>query len=113
MKSTLSCVFKLIKLMKTLIILKKKIVLIFILSFLTSCAQNAALLGPIYTYGSTGSALQTGLSYGSNKVITKVTGKSAGDNVKEILEPNTNDDALRKLLKARIIKTRKKLNLKK
>ena len=99
--------------MKTLIILKKTIILIFIFSFLNSCAQNAALLGPIYTFGSTGSTLQTGLSYGSNKVITKMTGKSAGDNVKEILEPNTNDDALRKLLKARINKARKQLNLKK
>tara|TARA_B100000780_G_scaffold70741_1_gene47265 strand:+ start:441 stop:740 length:300 start_codon:yes stop_codon:yes gene_type:complete len=97
--------------MKTLIILKKTIVLIFIFSFLNNCAQNAALLGPIYTFGSTGSALQTGLSYGSDKVITKITGKSAGENVIEILEPNTNDTALRKLLKARIIETRKKLNL--
>tara|TARA_B100000780_G_C20718076_1_gene285421 strand:- start:16 stop:303 length:288 start_codon:yes stop_codon:yes gene_type:complete len=94
-------------------ILKKIIIIIFVLSFSNGCAQNTALLGPIYTFGSTGSVFQTGLSYGSNKTIIKITGKSTKENIEEILQPNANDAMLRKLLKANINKTRKKLNLSK
>ena len=81
-----------------------------LICFLSGCAQNTALLGPIYTFGSTGNIYQAGLTYGSNEALTKVTGKSAGDNLKEILQPDTNDSELRKLLKKRIIEVRKKLN---
>jgi len=90
---------------------KKLIIGLFIIVLLSGCAQTSALLGPVYTFGTTGNTLQTGLSYGTNKVITKLTGKDTKENVKEILQPNANDTALRKLLKTRIEETRKKLNL--
>ena len=95
--------------------INKKIVFAFSLLFLlNNCAQNSvALLGPAYTFGSSGSAYQAGFSYASNKAITKMTGKTPGENVIEILQPKKSDDELRKFLKARIIDTRKKLNLKK
>ena len=38
-------------------IIKKIIVGIFLISFLNSCAQNSAFLGPIYTFGTTGNCL--------------------------------------------------------
>tara|TARA_B100000780_G_C20979713_1_gene391413 strand:+ start:364 stop:675 length:312 start_codon:yes stop_codon:yes gene_type:complete len=91
--------------------IKKILLNFFLISALAGCAQNTALLGPLYTYGSTGSSLQAGLSYGSNEAITRFTGKSATKNIEEILQPNKRDRALRKLLKKRIIETRKKLNL--
>jgi len=92
-----------------MIILKKIIIGIFFINFLAGCVQSTALLGPIYTLGTTGNTLQAGLSYGSNKAISKITGKTTSENVKEILEPNANDSELRELLKKRIIEVRKKL----
>ena len=92
-----------------------KIIFAFSLIFLlNSCAQTPiALLGPAYSLSSTGSVYQAGFSYASNQAITLVTGKTTGENIKEILQPNKQDTELRKFLKARIIETRKKLNLKK
>jgi len=92
-------------------IIKKLILSIIFTSFLSGCAQNTALLGPLYTLGTSGNILQAGLSFGSNKAIAKVTGKTTKENIDEILEPNANDNALRELLKTRIIETRKRLNL--
>lgn len=92
-------------------ILKKIITGIFLVSFLTGCVQNTALLGPAYTFGSTGNALLTGLSYGSNKVISNLTGKTTGENLKKISQTKKNDSALQKLLKKQITETRKKLKL--
>ena len=94
-----------------MIIFKKILLSLFIISTLAGCAQNTALLGPLYTYGSTGSTFQTGLSYGSNEAVTIFTGKSPAKNVGEILQANKRDRALRKLLKKRIVESRKKLNL--
>lgn len=92
-------------------ILKKIIIVFSFIGLLSGCVQSSSLLGPIYTFGTTGNALQTGLTYGSNKAIVKITGKNTGENILDILQPNVNDAALRKLLKARIKETRKKLNL--
>jgi len=50
-------------------ILKKTFIGIFLLGMLSGCAQNAALLGPAYTFGSTGNIYQAGLTFGSNKAI--------------------------------------------
>jgi hypothetical protein len=94
-----------------MMIIKKILLSLFFISALAGCVQNSALLGPLYTYGSTGSSLQAGLSYGSSEAITRLTGKSATKNIEEILQPNKRDRALRKLLKKRIIESRKKLNL--
>ena len=76
-----------------------KIIFAFSLIFLlNSCAQTPiALLGPAYSLSSTGSVYQAGFSYGSNQAITLVTGKTTGENIKEILQPNKQDTELRKL----------------
>ena len=57
-------------------IIKKLIICLSLLCILNGCAQNAALLGPVITGASTGSIYQAGLSYGSSKVIKKVTCKT-------------------------------------
>ena len=92
-------------------VLKKIIIGIFLASFLSGCAQNAALLGPAYTLASTGSVYQAGFTYGSNEIITKTTGKSAAQNFKEVLIPKKKDTEFEQLVKKNIEKTRKKLNL--
>ena len=66
----------------------KTIAVIFILSLLNGCVQNAALLGPVITGASTGSAFQAGLSYGSGKAVTIITGKSTTENIQTLLDPN-------------------------
>ena len=75
---------------------------------MSGCAQNTALLGPIYTFGSTGNIYQAGLTYGSNKMVTNLTGKTTGQNVKKIFQPKASDSEFRKMIKERIIETRKK-----
>jgi hypothetical protein len=92
-------------------VLKKTFIGIFLLGMLSGCAQNAALLGPAYTFGSTGNIYQAGLTFGSNKAISSLTGKSAGQNIKEILTSKKKDSKFEKLVKTRIIETRKKIKL--
>ena len=93
----------------------KKVIFSFVCLFLlNNCAQNSvALLGPVYSFGTSGNIYQAGFSYASNEAVTKITGKTTGENVKEILQPNKNDSELRKILKTRITETRKKLNFNK
>jgi hypothetical protein len=90
---------------------KKIIIGSSILFILNGCAQNAAILGPTYTLVSTGSVYQAGLTYGSNEVITRSTGKSTAQNIQEILTPKKNDSDFEKLVKENINKTRKKLKI--
>ena len=92
-------------------ILKKIILAIIFLSFHNGCVQNTALLGPMYTLGSTGNVFQAGLSYGSNKAVTSITGKTPGENIKNLLQPKDEDSDFEKLIKKRIKETRKKMNL--
>ena len=92
------------------IMIKKIVVGIFLIVFLGGCAQNTALLGPVYTLGSTGNVFQAGLTYGSNEAITSLTGKSTGENIKEILAPKEEDTEFERLVKKRIKQTRTKLN---
>tara|TARA_B100000787_G_scaffold76380_1_gene56237 strand:+ start:380 stop:670 length:291 start_codon:yes stop_codon:yes gene_type:complete len=92
-------------------ILKKIITSMFLASFLAGCAQNVALLGPAYTLAASGSVYQAGLTYGTNEIITKTTGKSTSQNFKEILTPKKEDTEFKKLVKKNIEETRKKLNL--
>ena len=99
--------------------IKKIIIGLFFLSLLNSCGQNMVLLGPAYTLGSTGNVYQAGLTFGSDKVITKLTGKSTSENIKQLLItdkqdaefPNEQDTEFFKLVKKNIEQTRKKLNL--
>ena len=67
-------------------ILIKIIAGLFLLLFLNSCVQTAALLGPAYALTSTGSIYHAGLSYGSNQAIKKITGKSTAENVQSYVD---------------------------
>ena len=91
--------------------LKKIIIVIFLVSFLNGCAQNAALFGPAYTLATSGNIYHAGFTYGGNEIITKSTGKSMAQNIKEGLTPKKEDSDFQKLVKRNIEKTRKKLNL--
>jgi len=92
-------------------ILKKIITRIFLLSLLTGCAQNAAFLPPVYTLATTGSAYHAGLTYGTNQLVTKSTGKSTAQNIKDVLAQKQKDTDFQRLVKKNITDTRKKLNL--
>ena len=81
------------------------------LIFLNGCVQNTAFLGPILAGATTGSVSQAGLSYGSNKVVTTLTGKSTEENIKVLLITKKEDNDFTKLVKKRIKETRKKLKL--
>ena len=90
---------------------KRIIVLTLLLISLTGCAQNVSLIGPAYSLVSSGNVVQAGLTYGSNEVITRSTGKSTAQNIQEILTPKKNDSDFEKLVKENINKTRKKLKI--
>ena len=96
-------------------ILKKITIGILFLSSLSGCAQNAALLGPAITMGTTGNILQAGIQYGTNEAIKKETGKDAityiADAVEEDHKKKKFNKEFTKLLENRIKKTRKKLNI--
>ena len=64
----------------------KVILSISLLILFNGCAQNTAFLGPLYTLGTTGSALQAGVSYGTGYVVKKATGKTTSENIELILE---------------------------
>ena len=116
--STLSCISKCIGFVITMI--NKKIILgIFIVSLLSGCSSPTAMLGPVYTLTSTGNIYQTGFSYGSNQLITKYTGKTPIENLKNIevkdIKKNTLKETLEsedfyQLVNGRIKKTREILN---
>ena len=98
-------------------ILKKIIVGLFLLFFLNGCVQGAALLGPAYTLASTGNIYQAGLSYGSNKAVEEITGKSPTENIKSLtdskkskIDEEQNYDEFFALVKSRIEKTSKIIN---
>ena len=81
--STLSCIIKCIRFFY--MVISKKIMLgLMLISFLGACSAPSAMLGPAYTLTSTGSGLQAGLNYGSNQLITMYTGKTPIENLQEI-----------------------------
>jgi hypothetical protein len=99
-------------------ILKKIIAGLFLLFFLNGCVQSAALLGPAYTLTSTGNIYQAGLSYGSNQVVKKITGKSPTENIESLVdnkrlkvEEKENQGEFFALVKSRIEKTSKIIQL--
>ena len=67
-------------------LIMKFILAIFVLLLLNGCAQHTALLGPMYTIGSTGNVLQASASYGTGYVVRKATGKTTAENVEILLE---------------------------
>ena len=80
--STLSCNLKCLRFSS--MIHKKIIFGLFLFTFLGACAAPTAMLGPAYTFTSTGNVLQAGFSYGSGELVTMYTGKTPMENVIEI-----------------------------
>ena len=88
--------------------LKKISIGAFILLMLNGCAQNAALLGPAYTMVTTGNAYQAGFTYGSDRAVRNLTGKTTGENIKAIFKKKE-DNEFEMLVKRQIKETRRKL----
>ncbi len=84
--SILSCINKCIR-FSSVMINKKIIFKLFIVSFLGACTSPTAILGPAYTLSSSGNVFQAGLTYGSNEMITMYTGKTPLENIKDISAP--------------------------
>ena len=87
LNSTLSCTTKCIRIISTMIN-KKLIFGLFLFSMLGACTSPTAMLGPAYTFTSTGNIAQAGLSFGSNTLITSYTGKSPIENLEDITSKN-------------------------
>ena len=104
-------------LFRIIMILKKIIIGLFSLLFFNGCLQSTALLGPSYTLISTGNVYQAGFSYGSSKVIKKMTDKTPTENIKSLLDnkklkvEEENYDEFFVLVKNRIEKKSKIINL--
>ena len=79
---------------------KKIILAVAFVAFLNGCIQNTAMLGPAYTFSTSGSVLQTGLSYGSNKVYTKYKEEKNDKELQEIMKSEKRNHELKNLLKA-------------
>ena len=113
--STLSCISKCLRFLP---MIQKKIILgLFILSFLNACGAPTAMLGPVYTFTSTGSIAQAGLTYGSNELINSYTGKTPYENLEEIAttknihKKTLKSEDFHQLVKNRFEKTREKIKL--
>ena len=98
--------------------LKKIFAGLFLLFFLNGCVQNTALLGPVYTLAATGNIYQAGLSYGSNQAVKKITGKSPTENIQSLvdnkkkkIEEEKKQEEFFALVKSRIEKTSKIIQL--
>lgn len=64
----------------------KKLISILLLMFLTSCAQNVAILGPTLSYVSTGSVSHAIMSGVINKGVKHETGKDVSEHVVQSLD---------------------------
>ena len=85
--SILSCNTKCIRIVLTMI--NKKVILgLFLFSMLGACGTPTAMLGPAYTFTTTGNIAQAGLSYGSDHLITSYTGKTPIENIEDITSKN-------------------------
>ena len=102
--STLSCNAK--SIIFSIVMSKKTILIVIFFSFLNGCVQNTAMLGPAFTYSSSGNAFQTGLSYGSNQII-----KNYSKNKKDRKSLKNKNLELHNLLKTQITETRKRLKI--
>ena len=119
--SILSCISKCIRFVEVMI--NKKIIFgLIVVIFLGACSAPTAMLGPAYTFTSTGNIYQAGLSYSSNVLIEQYTGKTPIENLKELSSieenktKNIKEDTLKSedfylLVKTKIEKTSKILNL--
>ena len=114
--STLSCNSKCLRFFS--MIHKKIFIGLFLLGFLSACGAPTAMLGPVYTFTSTGSIAQAGLTYGSSELISSYTGKTPYENIEEIASNKKNihkqtlkSDDFHQLVKNRFEKTREKIKL--
>ena len=80
--STLSCICKCLRF--SLMIHKKIIFWLLVSAFLSGCTSPTAMLGPAYTLTSSGNIYQAGLTFGSNEMITRQTGKTPIENIQEL-----------------------------
>ena len=65
----------------------KKLSLLFIsLITLNGCVETTAFLGPALTVGTSGNVYQASISYASNNIIYKSTGKSTIEHVNSFLD---------------------------
>ena len=64
----------------------KKLINILLLMFLTSCAQNVAILGPTLSYVSTGSVGHAIMSGVINTGVKQETGKDVSEHVVQSLD---------------------------
>ena len=80
--STLSCISKCLRF--SIMIHKKIIFWLLVSAFLSGCTSPTAMLGPAYTLTSSGNIYQAGLTYGSNEMITRQTGKTPIENIQEL-----------------------------
>ena len=97
--STLSCISKYVG-FELPMICKKIIFGLLTLSLLVGCTSPTTMLGPAYTFTSSGSALQAGLNYGSNQMITMYTGKTPMENRKDIRTIENNENIERVTLES-------------
>ena len=119
--STLSCILKCLRFL-TIMIPKKIFFGLFVLSLLSACGAPTAMLGPVYTFTTTGNITQAGLTYGSNELITSYTGKTPYENLeiitskslstkKKIHKKTLQSDDFYQLVKNRIEKNKGKIKL--
>tara|TARA_E500000331_G_scaffold344665_1_gene381224 strand:+ start:552 stop:935 length:384 start_codon:yes stop_codon:yes gene_type:complete len=68
--------------------IKKLSLLFFSLITLNGCVETTAFLGPALTVGTSGNVYQASISYASNNIIYKTTGKSTIEHVNSFLDPD-------------------------
>ena len=82
LNSTLSCISKCLRFF--MMIHKKIVFWLLVSAFLSGCTSPTAMLGPAYTLTSSGNIYQAGLTFGSNEMITRQTGKTPIENIQEL-----------------------------
>ena len=65
--------------------MKKILLLLMCFIFLSGCFQSIVYLTPVITGASTGKLYQAGLSYGTNKIMEQITGKTTSEHMLIIL----------------------------
>ena len=65
--------------------MKKILLLLMCFMFLSGCFQSIVYLAPAITGASTGKMYQAGLSYGTNMIMEKITGKTTSEHMLGIL----------------------------
>ena len=75
--------------------MKKILLLLMCFIFLSGCFQSIVYLAPAITGASTGKMYQAGLSYGTNMMMEKITGKTTSEHMLGILN-NKESNLLKK-----------------